>query len=199
MEDRTRIVVKSEKRRLVYGEVYAPNQIDTDGEAMTAEEIEKMAHNFLMHGRTDKIDEMHDYSETGCLVCESFIARKSDPDGFVKGSWVLGVYILPDDLWEKVEKGEINGFSFAGRSQSEVVEATVRVVRKMVGDTEESENGLIPPHTHSLEIEFDENGNIIKGETDLRHEHRHPILRTTATEVELDHAHRMILIDNDEE
>ena len=39
-----RIVIKDESKRLVYGEVYAPLQIDTDGEAMTSEEVEKMAH-----------------------------------------------------------------------------------------------------------------------------------------------------------
>jgi hypothetical protein len=197
-EDRTRIVVKNEKRRLVYGEVYAPNQIDTDGEAMSAEEIEKMAHNFLMHGRTDRIDEMHSYKQTGCLVCESFIARKNDPDGFVRGSWVLGVYVLPDEMWEKVQKGEINGFSFAGRAQSDEVVAMVKVVRKMIGETEESEEGLLPPHRHALDIEFDEDGKIVKGETDVKFEHRHPVLRTTATEESLEHSHRMILIDNEE-
>ena len=41
MEEK-KLVIKSEEKRLVYGEVYAPLQIDTDGESMSAEEIEKM-------------------------------------------------------------------------------------------------------------------------------------------------------------
>ena len=195
---RSKVVIKDEAQRLVYGEVYAPLQIDTDEEAMTAEEIQKMAYSFMMRGLTDKIDVGHNYRESGCLVVESFIARKDDVDGFVEGSWVLGVKILPDELWEAVKKGELNGFSFAGRAQHQTVEAVVKVTRKLVGTTEKSDDGLLPPHQHPLDIEFDEDGKVTKGETDFVLGHRHPVVRTTATEIEMEHAHRMNLIDNEE-
>lgn len=193
-----KIVVKSESKRIVYGEVYAPMQIDTDGEAMTAAEIEKMAHSFLMRGGTSKIDVQHDYAESGCHIVESFIARKNDPDGFLEGAWVLGVKVVPDELWEEVQKGELNGFSFAGGVNSKRVYATVTVARRIVGKVEKSEEGgLLPPHQHEVDVEFDEDGHVIGGKTSMDFGHEHTVLRTTATEKAMDHAHRMILIEND--
>ena len=194
-----RIVIKSEERRLVYGEVYAPMQIDTDGEAMTAQEIERMAHKFLASGRTSKIDVAHDHSESGCLAVESFIARKEDPDGFVLGSWVLGVIVVPDELWKAVKSGELNGFSFAGGVEKEQVTAKVTVVKKMLGDTEKSaEDGMVPSHIHKIDIRFDEDGRIANGSTAEEMGHIHLITKTTATEREMEHSHRLILIDNKE-
>jgi hypothetical protein len=190
-----KVVIKSEEKRLVYGEVYAPLHIDTDNEAMTAEEIEKMAHNFLMKmGSTSKIDVQHNFSESGCLVVESFIARKNDPDEFIEGSWVLGVKILPDEVWEAVQKGELNGFSFAGNAESETIRTRVSVTKKMAGSTERSKEGLLPEHNHFVEIEFGENSEVIKGSTDIVLGHKHKVLKTTATEKEMDHSHRLVLV-----
>jgi hypothetical protein len=191
-----RIVIKDQAKRLVYGEVYAPLQIDTDGEAMTAAEIEKMAHNFMVNRGNDAIDVQHNYMPSGCHIVESFIARKDDPDGFVDGSWVLGVRVTPDELWEAVQKGELNGFSFAGSCNSTKVRARVNVTRKMIGNTEKSEQGLLPPHAHPVDIEFDEDGRVSKGTTDHVMGHSHSVSKTTATEREMEHSHRLILIDN---
>lgn len=190
------IVIKSEEKRFVYGEVYAPLCIDTDGEAMTAPEIEKMAHNFLMNGLTNKIDVGHSYEESGCLVIESFIARKNDPDGFVTGAWVVGAKIIPDELWVSVKKGEINGFSFAGAVAKRTVQVEVSVAKKMSGETEKSAEGLLPAHLHDIDLQFDNDGNVVKGSTSDVLGHSHEILRTTATEMALDHSHRLILIEN---
>ena len=191
-----RIVIKSEEQRLVYGEVYAPMRVDTDDEAMTADEIESMAHNFLAQGSTSKVDVSHDYQESGCLIVESFIARKDDFDGFVEGAWVVCAKIIPDELWLQVKKGEINGFSFAGKADREVVVANVRVIRKMVGETEKSEDGLLPQHSHKVTLTFDDADCVVPTFTDSCYSHKHAVLRTTATEQEMDHSHRLILIEN---
>ena len=67
------------KKQIVYGEVYVPNVKDTDGNFMTAETIEKMAHDFMKNSRNTQIDKNHDgYKDKGYVV-ESFIARKGDP------------------------------------------------------------------------------------------------------------------------
>jgi hypothetical protein len=193
----SRIVIKSEERRLVYGEVYAPWQVDTDGEAMLPEDIEKMAHDFLSSGRVHKIDVQHNLKESGCIVVESFIARKNDPDGFLEGAWVLGTKIIPDDIWEMVKKGEINGYSFYGPVTQVSVQAVVQSTRRMLGKTEESSEGLLTPHTHSLDIKFSEDGKVIPGITGSEFNHCHVVSRTTATEVEMEHAHRLVLIENE--
>jgi hypothetical protein len=192
----TRIVIKSEERRLVYGEVYAPWQIDTDGETMSPEEIERMAHKFLSAGRTNKIDIQHDGIESGALVVESFMARKDDPDGFVVGSWVLGV-IIPEGPWGAVKSGELNGFSFAGSVAKQKTKAKVKVTKRLVGKTEKSaKDGLLPAHQHSVDLSFDGSGSIIDGGTDVILGHSHGVGHTTATGAAMDHSHRLILIDN---
>lgn len=192
-----KIVIKSEEKRLVYGEVYAPMRVDTDDEAMTADEIERMAHDFLARGKTDKIDVTHNYKESGCVVVESFIARKQDSDGFVEGSWVVCAKIIPDELWSDVKKGEINGFSFAGSADKEPIVVEVKVVRKLEGETEKSEtDGLLPPHSHEVKLAFDDSDKVIPTYTSSVYSHKHEVLRTTATEKEMSHSHRLVLIDN---
>lgn len=181
----------------MYGEVYAPMQIDTDGEAMLAEDIEHMAHDFLASGRVNKIDVQHNLQESGCLVVESFIARKGDPDGFIEGAWVLGTKVLPDELWEQVKKGELNGYSFYGPVTQVPVNAIVVATRRMMGKTEDSSDGLLPPHTHDLDIKFSKDDKVVPGITGETLGHCHMVARTTATELEMEHAHRMILIENE--
>jgi hypothetical protein len=194
------VVIKSDEERFVLGEVYSPLHVDTDQEAMTPDEIQKMGHRFLMEGRVGKIDVQHDLKESGCLVAESFIARKSDPDGFIEGSWVLGVYILPDTLWAKVKKGELNGFSFFCRRAKRVeAEVEVEVARRMIGVTEKSlAGGLLPEHDHGVDLRFDGNGRIVPGETLESMGHWHQVLKATATESTMEHSHRLVLIENEE-
>lgn len=195
----SRIVIKSEHERLVYGEIYAPYHVDTDNEMMTKEDIKKAAHNFLIEGRTSKIDVQHNYRESGCVVVESFLARKNDPDGFVEGSWVLGVKILPDELWNKILKGELNGFSFGAEAKKIDVKAKVKIAKKMIGETEESLIDTVPEHFHSISLEFNGDGKLISGYTGEAYGHVHEVIKSTATEKILNHSHRLILIENESE
>jgi len=189
-----RIVIKSDEKRLVYGEVYAPLHVDTDGEAMTEDDIERTAHAFLASGKVNKVDVQHNCKESGCTVVESFIARKNDPDGFVKGAWVLGVKVTPDELWKEVKAGELNGFSFFGTVVK--VPATTQVVtaKKIVGETENSTDGLLPIHYHSIEINFMD-GDLLHGKTGVAQEHSHDVKHATATERSLEHSHRLVLVE----
>jgi hypothetical protein len=196
--ERAKIVIKSEEKRLVYGEVYAPMRVDTDTEAMTAEDIEKMAHAFLARGKTDCIDVQHSMEESGCVVVESFIARKEDPDGFIQGAWVLGVKVIPEELWQAIKSGELNGFSFAGIPGDRVTaRATVRQAKRLVGETEKStDSGPIPSHSHEVNLTFSSDGKIIPTNTEETYGHVHGVRKATATEPAFDHSHRMVLIEN---
>lgn len=196
MENKVGIVIKSEDKRLVYGEVYAPMQVDTQGEAMTADQIEQMAHRFLSKGLVSNIDVDHECAESGSVVVESFIARTSDPDGFIEGSWVLGVKVS-SDLWESVKSGELNGFSFHALTKKVPTVATVIITKRMDGDTEEStKDGLLPPHKHQVSLEFDDEGVLIPGRTSPFLSHEHDVKKATATESAMEHSHRLILIEN---
>ena len=113
--ERTVPICKTEaKKHVVLGVVYEPNARDTDGNFMTAEEIEKMAYGFMEGLRLAEIDKNHDGKADKGVVVESFIARKGDPD-FPEGAWAIGVHVTDDAAWEAIEKGSITGFSIAGR------------------------------------------------------------------------------------
>ena len=104
------------KQQIVFGEVYVPDRKDTDGNFMTADTIEKMAHDFMAQSRNTKISKGHDgNTDKGCVV-ESFIAREGDPD-FIAGSWVVGVYVPDAKIWKSIEAGELTGFSIEGTGE----------------------------------------------------------------------------------
>ena len=73
------------KKQIVFGEVYVPNVRDTDGNFMTAETIEKMAHDFLANKKNAQISKNHKGNTDKGVVVESFIARKGDTD-FAEGA-----------------------------------------------------------------------------------------------------------------
>ena len=101
------------KKQIVFGEVYVPDRKDTDGNFMTAETIEDMAHDFLANGKNSQISTDHDgYTDKGVVV-ESFIAREGDPD-FIAGAWVVGVYVPDPEIWALIENGDLTGFSIEG-------------------------------------------------------------------------------------
>lgn len=102
-----------EQKQIVWGAVYVPYEVDTQGDWMTPEEIEKMAYRFMKNLRLFKIDTHHDEVENGCYVVESFIAREGDPD-FEPGSWVVATKITDDDIWQAIMDGEITGYSMQG-------------------------------------------------------------------------------------
>lgn len=187
------LMKKAEKKedQVVYGEVYVPNRVDTDHETMTADEVEKMAWEFLATGKIEKIDIQHDLMESGCMVVESFIAR-AGWEPWVEGSWVMGVKCT-DDIWKAVKSGDLNGFSFYGTSQKVPAKVLVEVAKQIAGVTEVNKEEILPPHEHSFIINLDNKGNIVSGKTDVVHEHMHLIKHGTATEEELDHRHRLIL------
>jgi hypothetical protein len=184
------IVVKSQEEQIVMGPVYVPDSIDSHGESMTAESLKEMAYEFLMTGKVQKIDIQHNFEESGCKVVESFIVRKGDPD-FKEGTWVLGVKITDTDTWEKVKKGELNGFSFAGPVLKETRKVLVEVTESVKGMTEMSTIDSVPSHFHDFFLKFNDDGMIKDGKTSENMGHWHVIRASDSTEKELDHAHRI--------
>lgn len=188
------LVIKNEEQRIVYGEVYSPLLSDTDNEAMLLSEVMKAEQFFRMqHGFEGQIDVMHNYKKSGAEVVRSFIAMKNDPDGFIAGSWVLGVHVAPDDLWALVKKGELNGFSFAGPANRTDVEVIAQKLEHAKGTTENNLGGPMPPHSHPVELSFDEDGRPIPTKTGEVLGHTHDIVATTATIGAFDHSHPLVI------
>ena len=187
------LVVKGEDaadQRLVYGEVYIPNVPDSDGEFMDAETIHKMAHDFMRKQLTKSIDIQHNNQLTdGVQVVESFIARKGDPD-FVEGAWVLGVHINDDEVWGKVKKGEINGFSLEAYVTKSPSELTLNVPPMLQGKTSKAAD-----HEHEFFASYDPVGNFLGGRTSIVNGHQHAIKRGTLTEQVDGHSHTFSFVE----
>jgi hypothetical protein len=187
------------KYHYVFGEVYAPLQIDSDGETMTAEEIQKLAHEFIAQGKISSIDLEHDHVPCGAKVVESFIARKGDPD-YHEGAWVLGVRLEDGEIWDAVKSGEINSYSFNAWVAKEPKTVEVVVAKSAMGITQantvtenERDTDIVPTHTHTYYVEFDNNGKPVFGTTDEVFAHKHMISRSIITAESLGHRHRYLV------
>lgn len=180
------------EHQIVKGVVYAAGYVDSDGEAMTAEDVRQAAWNFLQERREKNIDVMHDWKQSGCEVVESNVTDSED-EYFPKDAWVLGVKCT-DEIWEKVRSGELNGFSFGGSVAKYPQKVYLEVAKEIVGETEQNLNkDTIPSHEHRFVVYLDDSGNIVKGTTDTTQDHHHTIRYGTATETMLGHSHRVSL------
>jgi len=187
-------IIDSEQR-IVSGIVYSPLEIDTDGEAMTPEDVAAMAYDFLANGRVDKIDLLHNFHPIdGVRVIESFITRESDPD-YPAGAWVISVKIDDNDIWALIKCGIISGFSFAGTAYPKgLSNIPIDHPVKSEGTTEISTaKGPLPLHDHNLVLYYDENAKILPTKTSISMGHFHPVVGATATELAFDHSHRLKL------
>jgi hypothetical protein len=176
-------------KHIVYGEVYAPNTMDTFKEFMLPEDIEKMAHRFMQLELSETIDTNHDNEVNGSFPVESFIARRGDPD-FAEGAWVMGVKVTDGHLWRQVKNGEINGFSFQALVHPVEMVVKIDVIRDHVGSTEEAG---IDPHEHLFFAQVDENGRVVRGSTSVVNGHSHDVTSATKTGRAGGHSHRFFL------
>lgn len=188
------LVIKSDtpELHLVYGEVYAPDRPDSQGEFMRADEIRKMAHDFARREMQKSIDTNHDNEvkdqQELCIV-ETFIARKGDPD-FIEGSWVIGMHVPDEKLWEQIKKGDINGFSMEAFVTRHDQECEIDMPDEITGLTSKSED-----HTHKFAVKYDDDGLFQGGATDLVNGHFHQIVAGTHTQMADGHSHRFSSVD----
>ena len=114
-----KIVKTDSENHFVTGIVYEPMAVDTQGDYMTAEEIQKAAHWYAKNGTG--VDIQHDEKKLdGAVVVESWIAKADftvDKTDVKKGTWLMTVEISDLDIWDKVEKGELTGFSMGGKGK----------------------------------------------------------------------------------
>lgn len=109
-------------KRMVYGIVYRPYSVDTEKTWATPETIAEACKRFMEECRTQHADVEHDYNANhDVFVVENWIVKK-EGDAFWKtpeyvDSWAMGVHVRSDEIWEKVESGEITGLSLAGKAR----------------------------------------------------------------------------------
>lgn len=119
---------KSEgEKRLVTGIVLEPDEVDSQGDTISAEAIERSAHRFLArYNRGASMGLMHKmFGDIGVDLAESYITQEDTTIGdeaVKKGSWVMTVKVVEDELWEKIKSGAITGFSIGGTATVEQAE-----------------------------------------------------------------------------
>jgi DNA adenine methylase len=122
--------------RFVLGIVLEPEVVDAQGDIYSAEEIRAAAHRFMED--FGGLGLMHRLRVNGQVkVLESYLA----PTDFIigelavrKGTWLLAVRVLSDELWERVKSGDLTGFSIGG-SARRVPEAVPTSEQPSAADT----------------------------------------------------------------
>jgi hypothetical protein len=105
-------------QQIVKGAVLVPDEVDEHSDTMTADEIEKTAHDFLANSRV--IGSSHAEPIAASTV-ESYVAPDDfESDGplgkekIKKGSWVIAVKVHDAAEWGKIMSGQYTGFSVGG-------------------------------------------------------------------------------------
>jgi hypothetical protein len=113
-------------KRLVTGLILEPETPDAQGDIYSEDEVEEAAFDYMSNYRDGStLGEMHKKTIKNIRdieTVESWIQRESAVIAgtpIKKGSWMMTVRVNQDDAWEKVKKGEYNGFSIGGKAKAE--------------------------------------------------------------------------------
>lgn len=112
------IAKADDEKRVVTGVVLEPNIVDAHEEWERPETIEKAAWDFLAkHNAATKLGVQHKVFGLDIELVESYIAPQDlviGDDEVKKGSWVMSVRVIDEDVWQAVKAGAITGFSVGG-------------------------------------------------------------------------------------
>jgi hypothetical protein len=108
-----------DEERYVLGIVLEPDILDGQNEVVSASTIRKACFHFMENYR--KLGVYHIEENRGRLaLLENFLAPvdfKLANRPIKKGTWLMGIRIMDDDLWEKVKSGAIKGLSIWGKAR----------------------------------------------------------------------------------
>lgn len=117
------ILKADRKSHYVTGIVYEPMKEDTQGDFMTAEEIEKAQRTHAKNGNS--IDLQHNGEKLGNVtVVESYITKSDEEfegQPISKGTWLMTVEVPEGEIWDAIEKQEITGFSMGGHGKRDPI------------------------------------------------------------------------------
>ncbi len=189
-----KLVTRTDKEweKIVYAEVLIPNQPNVYGDIWLATDIKNAADAFSKNGYGIDINHDNVDRSDSVKVIDSFIAEKND-ENFIVDSWVLGIYIDDDEIWQRVLNGEINGFSYEALLEFNSAILTYEDDGIRTGLTEPStEDG----HVHEFYVEVDDNNRPVFGGTSEVNNHSHSISTHSVTDESDRHVHRFNLVTN---
>lgn len=160
-----RIIKSDSEAHFVTGIVYEPMVEDSQGNYMTAEEIEKSCYWFLKNGGGN--DLQHNFEpQQGVEVVESWIAKADFElagEAIKKGTWLMTVEITDPAIFESIQKGDITGFSMGGTGVYSQVDVDISDPENPVEKaTEESESkGLVKRLAKFFGLDVVEKGKVM--------------------------------------
>lgn len=182
------------EKRIVYGLVAVPNEVDTDGDMYTPAAVEKAMENFMACGYTQYIDREHDYNKRDCFVRESWIVKENDPMFTEVGAWAVGIKVMSDDLWDVVKSGGVNGLSLAGwayesldpesAAEFNVTKAGKTISEKTKNTLEAAKNALVDAleMIRNLMPEKNQKNNEMEDVLNMKKEELEALIKSTVTE-----------------
>lgn len=112
-------LLKTDEERYVLGVVLEPETVDAQDDIYSAAEVRDAAHRFME--QYQNIGLMHRGLVNGRVkILESYLAPTSfslDGAQVRKGTWLLAVRVLDDDLWGQIKSGELSGLSIGGSAR----------------------------------------------------------------------------------
>lgn len=122
-------VIKTKEEKYALGIVLEPlkemGQVDAQNDLYSAEEVKKAAHLFMEEFANMGVQHT-ELANSRIRILETWIQRDDaviEGVTVTKGTWLMAVKFIDDELWEKVKKGEITGFSIGGKASRTPVEA----------------------------------------------------------------------------
>ena len=115
------IVKRDDEKHFVLAPVLVPGEADYQGDVITAEEIQKAAHTFLndIRQRESDSDLMHrvEVNKEDVAIAESWVSPSDIDIGehkIKKGTWMMGLTIKSETIWNMVKDGILTGLSIFG-------------------------------------------------------------------------------------
>lgn len=104
------------EERYVLGIVLEPEVEDSQKDIYSADEIRKAAHDYMLSSQN--MGFMHkELANDSVKILESYIAPvdfEIDGETVSKGTWLMGVRIVDDEMWKLTKSGDLTGFSIGG-------------------------------------------------------------------------------------
>jgi len=162
---------------MIYGIVYAPDEIDSDGDTATAEEIKAASYRFMEAQRGRQIDINHDLRVVKACVVESWIVGEGDRFFTEKGAWAVGIKVDDWDVLYKIENGELGGLSMwavveveddvqKSKGDKSLVEQILDGMKKLLGKEDKTTAAKAEDKKEDTDMTPDEVKALVKSEVE---------------------------------
>lgn len=119
-----KIVLKAEAERYILGKVLVPDDVDSQGDVYSEEEVRKAAHwwmeNSSMFANRHTFQGGQLVAKEDMVVLENYIMPADcvlEGNPIKKGTWMCAARVASDELWEQVASGALNAFSIGALSE----------------------------------------------------------------------------------